>query len=70
MTDRPTQAIPALTPERCAMRSTATGHRIWDARTGGAPTRTRDIRPRYALILIAPLELAARWRARLEGRWG
>jgi len=53
-----------------AMRSTATGHRITDARTGGAPVQTRDIRPRYALILIAPLELAARWRARLEGRYG
>lgn len=70
MTGPPTQAIPLIAPERVAMRSTATGHRITDARTGGAPVQTRDIRPRYALILIAPLELAARWRARLEGRYG
>jgi hypothetical protein len=60
----------AKLPDRVAMRSTADGHRIRDARTGGAPVQTRDIRPRYLLIVIAPLEIAARWRARLEGRYG
>jgi hypothetical protein len=65
VTGPPTQAIPLIAPERVAMRSTATGHRITDARTGGAPTPTRRLP-----VWIWPLELAARWRARTEGRWG
>ena len=53
-----------------AIRSTKTGHRLIDARTQGVPVQTRDIRPVWALAIIVPLELAARWRARLEGRYG
>lgn len=62
---------PDLDQGKIAVRSTETGHRLIDARTAGLPPgRTRDIRPLWALAIIAPLEIAARWRARLEGRFG
>jgi hypothetical protein len=48
-----------------AIRDTATGHRIWDARTRRDPIQTRHLP-----IWIWPLEIAARWRAKTEGRWG
>jgi len=50
---------------RSSRRSVATGHRLWDVRTGGPPVPTRRMPP-----WIWPLEIAARWRARLEGRYG
>lgn len=49
------------------VRDMRTGHRI---EVGHEVRQTRDFRPLWILPIIAPLEIAARWRARLENRYG
>lgn len=51
------------------VRSTRTGHRMQTRREGPPPKQTRDF-PWWTLPVVAPLEIAARWRAKLEGRYG
>lgn len=54
-----------VVPETVEIRSTTTGHRLFDSRTGGQPAETRTMPP-----WVWPFELAARVRARMARRYG
>lgn len=52
-------------PETVEIRSTTTGHRLFDPRTGERPAAARTLPP-----WVWPFELAARVRARMARRYG